>query len=66
MLDGTPDFYNVSKNLSDPEVDSDDWTLKVTGRVEKEIELTTNSWSSGPRSRRSRPFPASPTSSMGT
>ncbi|CAN5760257.1 molybdopterin-dependent oxidoreductase [soil metagenome] len=40
VLTGTPDFYNVSKNISDPSVESDGWTLKVTGLVENELELT--------------------------
>lgn len=34
------DFYHVSKNIVDPTVSSDGWTLKVTGLVEKELELT--------------------------
>ena len=40
VLTATPDFYNVSKNLSDPTVDANGWTLKVTGLVEKELEFT--------------------------
>jgi DMSO/TMAO reductase YedYZ molybdopterin-dependent catalytic subunit len=40
VLTAIPDFYNVSKNLSDPSVGSDGWTLKVTGMVENELELS--------------------------
>jgi DMSO/TMAO reductase YedYZ molybdopterin-dependent catalytic subunit len=40
VLTAVPDFYNVSKNISDPTVNADGWTLKVTGMVDREIELT--------------------------
>ena len=40
VLTATPDFYSVSKNLSDPTVDANGWTLKVTGLVDNELELT--------------------------
>jgi DMSO/TMAO reductase YedYZ molybdopterin-dependent catalytic subunit len=40
VLTATPDFYNVSKNLIDPEVSADGWKLTVTGLVERELELT--------------------------
>jgi DMSO/TMAO reductase YedYZ molybdopterin-dependent catalytic subunit len=40
VLTAIPDFYNVSKNLSDPSVGSDGWTLRVTGMVENELELS--------------------------
>lgn len=40
VLTPISDFYNVSKNLSDPEVDAAGWTLKITGMVDHEIELT--------------------------
>jgi DMSO/TMAO reductase YedYZ molybdopterin-dependent catalytic subunit len=40
VLTETSDFYHVSKNLSDPRVGKDGWTLKVTGLVEKELDLT--------------------------
>lgn len=40
ILTAIPDFYSVSKNLSDPSVNADGWTLRVTGMVEQELELT--------------------------
>jgi DMSO/TMAO reductase YedYZ molybdopterin-dependent catalytic subunit len=40
VLTAIPDFYNVSKNLSDPSVDSEGWTLKITGMVDQELELS--------------------------
>jgi len=40
VLTPTPDFYRVSKNLIDPQVDVSGWRLKVTGLVERELELT--------------------------
>lgn len=40
VLTATPDFYNVSKNISDPTVNSDGWSLKITGSVENEIEFS--------------------------
>ncbi|MBX3069027.1 MAG: molybdopterin-dependent oxidoreductase [Thermomicrobiales bacterium] len=40
VLTPIPDFYNVSKNLFDPEVGAEGWTLKITGMVDNEIELT--------------------------
>lgn len=36
----TDDFYNVSKNIIDPTVDSAGWTLKVTGMVDTPLELS--------------------------
>jgi DMSO/TMAO reductase YedYZ molybdopterin-dependent catalytic subunit len=40
ILTTVEDFYQVSKNLSDPTVSSDGWELKVTGLVENELTLT--------------------------
>ena len=40
VLTPTPDFYHVSKNIIDPTVSADGWTLKITGLVDKEIEFT--------------------------
>jgi hypothetical protein len=40
VLTSTPDFYHVSKNIIDPTVSADGWTLKITGLVDKEIEFT--------------------------
>jgi DMSO/TMAO reductase YedYZ molybdopterin-dependent catalytic subunit len=40
VLTDTDDFYHVSKNFSDPRVGKNSWSLKVTGLVEHEIELT--------------------------
>lgn len=39
-LTSVSDFYHVSKNISDPTVDGDGWTLTVTGLVERELKLT--------------------------
>lgn len=40
VLTATPDFYHVSKNLIDPTVSADGWSLKITGLVEHELEFT--------------------------
>jgi DMSO/TMAO reductase YedYZ molybdopterin-dependent catalytic subunit len=40
VLTPTPDFYQVSKNISDPSVGVKSWRLKVTGLVNRELELT--------------------------
>ncbi len=40
VLTPTPDFYHVSKNIIDPTVSAGDWTLKITGLVDKEVEYT--------------------------
>lgn len=40
VLTETKDFYHVSKNLSDPSVNSKDWTLKIGGLVATPLELT--------------------------
>ncbi len=40
VLTPTPDFYQVSKNISDPRVGVKSWRLKVTGLVDRELELT--------------------------
>ncbi len=40
VLTATPDFYHVSKNLIDPTVSADGWSLKITGLVNKELEFT--------------------------
>src|SRR5690606_33216649 len=40
VLTATPDFYHVSKNIIDPTVSASDWTLKITGLVDKEVEYT--------------------------
>ena len=34
------DFYRIDINLSVPRIDVDDWTLRVHGLVDREIELT--------------------------
>ena len=40
VLTATPDFYHVSKNIIDPTVSAGDWSLKITGLVDKELEFT--------------------------
>jgi len=40
VLTEISDFYHVSKNLSDPTVSSNGWTLKITGKVSKELTFT--------------------------
>ncbi len=40
LLTPTPDFYHVSKNISDPTVSADGWSLEVTGLVDREIRLS--------------------------
>ena len=40
VLTEVDDFYHVSKNLSDPTVSSDGWSLKVFGMVNTPLELT--------------------------
>lgn len=40
VLTETDDFYHVSKNFSDPKVDGDSWSLKITGLVDKELVFT--------------------------
>lgn len=40
VLTATPDFYHVSKNLIDPTVSADGWTLRITGLVDNELEFT--------------------------
>jgi DMSO/TMAO reductase YedYZ molybdopterin-dependent catalytic subunit len=40
VLTATPDFYHVSKNIIDPTVSVDNWSLKITGMVEREMEYT--------------------------
>src|SRR3984885_7333013 len=39
-LTPTPDFYQVSKNASDPDVDSARWRLQVTGLVDNPLSLS--------------------------
>ncbi|MDP9364753.1 MAG: molybdopterin-dependent oxidoreductase, partial [Chloroflexota bacterium] len=39
-LTTVPDFYHVSKNISDPTVDGEGWTLRLNGMVERPLELT--------------------------
>jgi len=39
VLTSVADFYHVSKNISDPEVDGEGWSLKIGGLVERELEL---------------------------
>ena len=34
------DFYLISKNLVDPGVSADGWNLRVTGRAERQVELS--------------------------
>ncbi len=40
VLTPISDFYNVSKNLSDPTVNAEGWTLLITGMVDNELLLT--------------------------
>jgi DMSO/TMAO reductase YedYZ molybdopterin-dependent catalytic subunit len=40
VLTETEDFYHVSKNLSDPTVDADGWTLSIKGLVNQPLTLT--------------------------
>jgi len=40
VLTEVDDFYHVSKNLSDPTVDSGGWSLKITGMVNTPLELS--------------------------
>jgi DMSO/TMAO reductase YedYZ molybdopterin-dependent catalytic subunit len=40
VLTSVDDFYHVSKNIFDPTVKADGWTLTVTGLVEKDLKLT--------------------------
>jgi len=40
VLTATPDFYHVSKNIIDPTVSADGWSLKIGGLVDKELEFT--------------------------
>lgn len=40
VLTEVDDFYHVSKNLSDPTVSADGWTLRIGGLVNTPLELT--------------------------
>lgn len=40
ILTETDDFYHVSKNLSDPTVSANGWSLKISGMVSQPLELT--------------------------
>lgn len=40
VLTSVADFYHVSKNLVDPEVDPSGWKLTIGGKVEKELTYT--------------------------
>ena len=40
VLTDTDTFYHVSKNLSDPRVDADGWTLEIKGMVNQPLTLT--------------------------
>jgi DMSO/TMAO reductase YedYZ molybdopterin-dependent catalytic subunit len=40
VLTEIKDFYHVSKNLSDPTVSADGWSLKIHGAVTKELNLS--------------------------
>lgn len=40
VLTATPDFYHVSKNIVDPTVSANGWTLTITGLVDKEMTYT--------------------------
>lgn len=40
VLTATPDFYHVSKNLIDPTVSADGWSLRISGLVQKELTFT--------------------------
>jgi DMSO/TMAO reductase YedYZ molybdopterin-dependent catalytic subunit len=34
------DFYRIDTNLTVPQISTEDWTLKITGMVDEELELT--------------------------
>ncbi|MCA9861022.1 MAG: molybdopterin-dependent oxidoreductase, partial [Thermomicrobiales bacterium] len=40
VLTAIPDFYHVSKNIFDPTLSADGWTLKIAGMVDNELEFT--------------------------
>ena len=40
LVTPNPDFYRIDTALSVPAVDPDTWALKVTGMVDREVELT--------------------------
>jgi DMSO/TMAO reductase YedYZ molybdopterin-dependent catalytic subunit len=40
VLTATPDFYHVSKNIIDPTVSADGWSLTIKGLVDKEMTYT--------------------------
>jgi len=40
VLTDTGKFYHVSKNLSDPRLDADGWTLEIKGMVNQPLSLT--------------------------
>ncbi len=40
LVTATPDFYHVSKNISDPTVDVGRWTLSIAGLVDRTLELS--------------------------
>ncbi len=40
VITSNADFYHVSKNISDPRVSADGWSLRVTGLVDQELDFT--------------------------
>ncbi|NUS36255.1 MAG: molybdopterin-dependent oxidoreductase [Pseudarthrobacter sp.] len=40
LVTPNPDFYRIDTALSVPSVNPDEWTLKVTGMVDREVRLT--------------------------
>ncbi|HEV2108891.1 MAG TPA: molybdopterin-dependent oxidoreductase [Thermomicrobiales bacterium] len=40
VITSNADFYHVSKNISDPRVSADGWSLRVTGLVDQELTYT--------------------------
>ncbi|MDQ3044301.1 MAG: molybdopterin-dependent oxidoreductase, partial [Chloroflexota bacterium] len=40
VLTETRDFYHVSKNIRDPDVDAAGWALTITGLVDRELVIT--------------------------
>jgi DMSO/TMAO reductase YedYZ molybdopterin-dependent catalytic subunit len=39
VVTSNADFYHVSKNISDPRVSADGWSLRVTGLVDQELDF---------------------------
>ncbi|MDQ3781099.1 MAG: molybdopterin-dependent oxidoreductase [Chloroflexota bacterium] len=40
LITSVADFYHVSKNIMDPEVDGDDWSLTIDGLVNQPLKLS--------------------------